>query len=287
MKKKVILFLVGILFLLNIFVWQKVFDLAKINNLKVNFLNVGQGDAIFIETPQIHQILIDGGPGSAVLEKLQKFMSFYDRTIDLVILTHPDKDHIEGLLEVLKRYKIDYILWTGTKRSGSFYQEWLSLLTKSEKQGTKIITAKLDQEIKAGNVVIDILHPFEDLTGKEFTNKDNDTGIVSHLIFGQNTFLFTADISSKVEKEFVSKGINLKSDVLKVAHHGSKYSSSNEFLENVKPKIAVISVGKNSYGHPTPETLQRLENFGIHILRTDEYGDVIIESDGKNIYMRK
>ena len=90
-----------------------------------------------------------------------------------------------------------------------------------------------------------------------------------------------------MEKELIGKGIDLKSDILKVAHHGSKYSTSGEFLENVKPKIAVISVGKNSYGHPTPETLQRLENFDIHILRTDEYGDIKIGSDGKNIYMRQ
>lgn len=286
MKKKVVLFLIGILFLLNIFVWQEVFYLTNTNNLKVNFLDVGQGDATFIET-QLYQVLIDGGPGSAVLAKLQKFMPFYDRAIDVIILTHPDKDHIEGLLEVLQRYKVDYILWTGTVRNTSFYQKWLDLLAKSEKQGVKIIKTELSQDIKVGNVVIDILYPFEDLAGKEFKNKNNDTSIVSRLIFGENTFLFTADISSKVEKELINSGVNLKSDVLKVAHHGSKYSSSNEFLENVNPKIAVISVGKNSYGHPTSETLQRLENFGIHILRTDQNGDVIIKSDGQNIKIVK
>lgn len=289
MKKKVILFLSGILFLLNIFAWQKVFDLTRVNNLKVDFLNVGQGDATFMETPQFHQILIDGGPDSTVLEKLQKLMPFYDRTIDLVILTHPDKDHIAGLLEVLQRYKVDYILWTGIVKDGPLYQKWISLLEKSEKQGTKIIKAKLLQKIKAGDVVIDTLHPFEDLTGSKFgvKDKDNDTGIVSRLIYGKNTFLFTADISSKAEKELINKELDLKSDVLKVAHHGSKYSTSDEFLKNVKPKIAVISVGKNSYGHPTPETLQRLENSDIHILRTDKSGDIKFESDGKNIYQQK
>ncbi len=267
--------------------WQEVFDFSKINNLKVNFLDVGQGDAIFIKTPQSHQILIDGGPDSTILEKLQKLMPFYDRTIDVVILTHPDKDHVQGLLEVLQRYKVDYILWTGVVRSTSFYQKWLELLVKSEKQGTKIIKADVSKEVKAGNVVIDILHPLEDSIGKESKNNSNDTSIVSRLIFGKDTFLFTADISSKVEKEFISRGVNLKADVLKVAHHGSKYSTSNEFLENMEPKVAVISVGKNSYGHPTPETLQRLENFAIHVLRTDEYGDIKIESDGNNIYINK
>ncbi len=287
MKKKIILFLITILFLLNIFTWHEVFVLAENSNLKVDFLNIGQGDSVFIETPQLHQIIIDGGPGSVVLEKLQKLMPFHDRTIDMVILTHPDKDHIEGLLRVLQRYKVDYILWTGIVRDGAIYQKWLSLLKKSEKQGTKIIKAKFGQEIKAGNVVIYTLHPFEDLTDKDFGNKGNDTGIVSHLIFGKNTFLFTADISSDLEKELVGKGINLKSDVLKVAHHGSKYSTSDEFLKNVIPKIAVISVGKNSYGHPTPETLQRLENFGIYVLRTDKDGDIKIISDGNNLKVLK
>ena len=284
---KVVLLPIAILFLLDVFAWQEVFDLAGNNNLKIDFLDVGQGDAIFIETPQLHQILIDGGPNSAILEKLQKLMPYFDRTIDLVILTHPDKDHMEGLLKVLQRYKVNYILWTGIVKSGPLYQKWLSLLSKSERQGTKIIKAKLFQEIKAGNTAIDILHPFEDLTGKEFENQDNDTSIVSHLIFGKNTFLFTADISNKVEKELVGKRVNLKSDVLKVAHHGSKYSTFDQFLKNVKPEIAVVSVGKNLYGHPTAETLQRLKNFGINILRTDQYGDVKMESDGKNIYMRK
>ena len=287
MRKKIALSLVGVLFLLNIFAWQQVFDLTKTNNLKVDFLNIGQGDSIFIETPYHHQILIDGGPSSNVLGKLQKLMPFYDRTIDVVISTHPDKDHIEGLLEVLQRYKVDYILWTGIIREGPLYQKWLSVLAKSEKQGSKIIKAKLNQEIKAGDVVIDTLHPFFDLTGQEFGSKDNDTGIVSRLIYGKNTFLFTADISNKAEKELINKGVNLKSDVLKVAHHGSKYSTSNEFLKIVNPEIAVISVGKNSYGHPTPEALQRLENFGIHILRTDESGDIIITSDGNNLKVVK
>lgn len=287
MRKKIVLSLIGVLFLLNIFAWQQVFRLTKTNNLKVDFLDIGQGDSIFIETPQFHQILIDGGLSSNVLGKLQKLMPFYDRTIDVVISTHPDKDHMEGLLGVLQRYKVDYILWTGIVREGPLYQKWLSVLAESEKQGTKIIKAKLNQEIKAGSVVIDTLHPFVDLTGQDFGSKDNDTGIVSRLIYGKNSFLFTADISSALEKKLINKGVNLKSDVLKVSHHGSKYSTLNKFLEIVKPEIAVISVGKNSYGHPTPETLQRLENFGINTLRTDELGDIIITSDGNNLFLEE
>jgi len=287
MSKKITLFLIGILFLFNAYAWQEVFNLSKVNNLKVYYLDIGQGDAIFVETPLHHQILIDGGPGLAILGKLQKIMPFYDKSIDLIIATHPDKDHIEGLLNVLQRYKIDYILWTGIIRSGPLYSKWLSLLSESEGKGTKIIKAKLNQEIICGNVIIDTLHPFEDLTGENFGSQDNDTGIVSRLAFGENSFLFTADVSTKVEKNLIEAGINLASDVLKVAHHGSKYSSSEEFLWNVKPKIAVISVGKNSYGHPTSETLQKLENFGIHILRMDIGGDIKIISNGSNLEIVK
>ena len=136
--------------------------------------------------------------------------------------------------------------------------------------------------IKAGKVEIYILYPFENLAGMGLKNS-NDGSIVSRLVFNGNSFLFTGDISSKTEKVLVSKEVNLSSDVLKVPHHGSKYSTSELFLENVNPEIAVVSVGKNSYGHPTPESLQRLENFGIKVLRTDLDGDIEIVSDGKKI----
>ncbi len=283
MKKEYILLFVGFLIVLNIFCWQEVFALARQRNLKVNFLDVGQGDAAFIETPQGFQILIDGGPDSTVLGKLSQRMPFWDKTLDLVILTHPEKDHLTGLIDVLQRYKADYILWTGVKKTDAEYAVWINVLQKQEKMGAKIIIVKAGQEIKAGNVLIDTLFPFENLQGKEFKNTSNDTCIVSKLIFGSNSFLFTCDISSVAEKKIVNSGQNLLSDVLKVAHHGSKYSTSDLFLQNVKPKIAIIEVGKNSYGHPTPETLQKLEKFGIKIFRTDKDKDIKIESNGKNI----
>lgn len=282
MEKKVLLYFIGVLFLLNIFAWQEVFDLASQNILKVNFLNVGQGDSVFIETPQMHQILIDGGPDSAVLEKLQKLMPLADRTIDLVILTHPEKDHMQGLIEVLQGYRVSYILWTGVVRDTPEYQKWTAALTEEQEQGAKIMTVKSGQTIKAGKVKIDILNPFENLAGKELEDS-NDSSIVSRLVFKENSFLFTGDISSQAEKDIVSREVNLQSEVLKVPHHGSKYSTSELFLEKIKPEIAVISVGKNSYGHPTPETLQRLENFGIKVLRTDTNGDIKLISDGSKI----
>jgi competence protein ComEC len=283
MKRKYILFFAGILFLLNVFAWQEAFYLSGADNLKVYFLDVGQGDAVFIETPQSHQILIDGGPDSTIIEKLQYLIPPLDKTIDLVILTHPEKDHMQGLIDVLQRYKVDYVLWTGVLRQTPEYQKWVEVLNKQQEQGAKIIIAYAQKSVSASGAKINILYPLEDLSGQELKDS-NDSSAVFSLVFGKNEFLFTGDITSKTEKSLLSGEDNLKSDVLKVSHHGSKYSTSDYFLDNANPWLAVISVGKeNTYGHPTPEVLQRLEKFGIKVLRTDNDGDIKIVSDGENI----
>lgn len=295
-KKSLLLLSAGVLLALNIVCWREVFLLREPQLLKVDFLAVGQGDAEFIETPQGQQILIDGGPNSQVLEKLNQRMPFWDKTIDAVILTHPEKDHMAGILDVLKRYKVDYFLWTGVVKNDAenkLLSELLNDAQKPNKNATKIISVKAGDSVKAGNVLIEILFPFENVAGKEEKNTSNNTSLVSRLVFGQNSFIFTADIDSSAEKQLVSAVFPttqpvelLKSDVLKVAHHGSKYSSSEEFIQAVSPQVAVIEVGKNSYGHPTAETLQRLEKFGIQIKRTDTDGDIGIVSDGNNITLK-
>lgn len=283
MPKKIILFIAALLFFLNIICWKEVFALTAKPYLMVDFLDVGQGDSFFIETPGMQHILIDGGPDSSVLKKLAEIMPFWDKEIDLVILTHPDSDHLTGLIDVLQKYKVDNIVWTGIQRSGDTYQEWLKLLAQQQKNGAKIMIAESDEEIKAGDVSIDILHPSSSLQG-QFFKEANDTCVVSRLLYGKNSFLFAADITSNVEQELADDKSDLQSDVLKVAHHGSKYSTSDIFLSAVKPKIAVISVGaKNTYGFPTPEVLQRLQKFGIKVFRTDEDGDVKMITDGSKL----
>jgi len=281
-KVKVALILIGLLVLFNIFAWQRVFDLIEGRYLEIIFFDIGQGDAIFIETPQKHQILIDGGPDSSILEKLAKEIPFWDRSIDVVILTHPEKDHLAGLIEVLKRYKVDYVLWTGVVRQTSENDKWRSLLQEQE---GKVVIIKAGQRIEAGEVCFNILSPVEYLEGEGFKDSNN-TSIVSRLVFGQSSFLFTGDITSLIEKELVEKKVNLISNVLKVGHHGSKYSTSDNFLEAVDPEIAIISVGKNSYGHPTEEVLQKLKKFDIEILRTDKDGDIELVSDGNNFKIK-
>ena len=278
-KKNFLFLTLSILFCLNILAWLAVYDLNKSQLLEVNFFDVSQGDAIFIETPERNQILIDGGPDSLILEKLGKELPFYDRTIDLIILTHPEKDHLAGLIEVLKRYKVENILWTGIIRDTSEFKEWKKLI---ESEGAKIFIAKAGQKIKLPRSDLDILYPFENLEGQ--TLKDsNNTSIVAKLIFGQNSFLFTGDAYKSVERELLEKGIDINSDIVKVAHHGSKTSSDSDFIAQVSPEIAVISVGKNNtYGHPHQEVLETLAKYGINILRTDLNGDIKIISDGKN-----
>jgi len=178
-------------------------------------------------------------------------------------------------------------LWTGVIKSAPEYDQWIKVLEKQEKEGAKILIAEQGQEIKAGDLKIDTLFPFKSLEGQRLTASANDTCVVNKLIYGKDSFLFTGDITSDTEKKLVDSGEDIASDVLKVAHHGSKYSSSDLFLQAVSPKIAIIEVGKNSYGHPTPETLQRLENFGIKMFRTDKDGDVEFVSDGNSIKINK
>jgi len=277
-KKFVLGVLIGLL-IFNILAWFVVYDLSKIRYLEVIFFDVGQGDAIFIKTPQGHQILIDGGPDSVILEKLGKELPFYDRAIDLVILTHPESDHLTGLLDVLRSYKVKNILWTGVTRDTGAFRKWQELI---EKEKAEIFIAKAGQKITIGKTSFEILFPFENLENKSVKDANN-TSIVLRLDFGEISLLFTGDIYKSVERELLSLAKQLDTDVLKVGHHGSKTSTAEEFIIVVSPEIAVISVGRNnSYGHPHQETLDTLEKYGIRIFRTDLNGDIKIISDGIN-----
>ena len=266
-----------ILLFLNILALPFVLFLSSPAHLQVSFFDVGQGDSIFIETPQKHQVLIDGGPGySKVLEGLSSAMPFWDKEIDLMILSHPESDHVTGLFSVLENYKIDNILWTGIEKEGEKFETWKRMIGK---EGANVYYANLGDVVIMGDVVLEILSPKESLKGKEFEDS-NETSIVSKLSYKDSTFIFAGDISSKTEKLLLNE--NIDSDVLKVPHHGSKYSTSEDFLSKVNPLISVIQVGKNSYGHPTEEVLTRLNNSGIKILRNDTNGNIKIVSDGNN-----
>ncbi len=289
-KRSSVFAILFILFSLNILVWIAVYDLSQPQLLEVTFFDVGQGDAIFIETPQKHQILIDGGPDSAILEKLDKELPFGDNTLDLIILTHPEHDHLSGLLEVLKRYQVENILWTGIQRDTAEFEEWQRLIQEEEEEGAEIKIAQAGQLIDFQNPSIEILHPFESLAGQK-VNNINNTSIIARLVFGENSFLFTGDAYKSVERKLIDRSFNslldLDSDVLKVGHHGSKTSTDDEFVYQVSPEIAVIQCGKNNpYGHPHPETLETLEKYGILILRTDQQDDIKIICDSQSLNLK-
>ncbi len=282
-----LLCLVAVLFILNIFAWKEVFAIVGPNYLTVSVLDVGQGDSIFIQTPAMRTVLIDGGPDAQVMTRLQKLLPFWENHLDVVVLTHPDADHLNGLLYVLQKYKVDYIVWTGVVRNGAQYEKWIELVSKAKENGTKIVIVKLGDQIKNGNVLMNIVNPFEDVSGQYLKTTTNETGIIMEVSYKENYFLLTADVGFKTEQMLLKNKVDINSDVLKVGHHGSKYSTGEEFLRAVNPKIAVISVGgKNTYGHPTAEVLQKLEKFGIKTFRTDQDGTVQMLSDGNNIQVK-
>ncbi len=264
------------LFLTGVWFWQH----RPISGLKIYFFDVGQGDAILISTPQGNNILIDGGPNRKILQQLAKALPYGDRTIDLVISTHPHADHLAGLLAVLEEYQVKKILGTGVVHTTNDYLEWLKQI-KDKNIVYQVVRAGDDINFTDG-VNLHILWPEENLVQKRVEDL-NDTSIVLRVEYEKTSALLTGDISQAVEQRLVSSGNDLTAQILKIAHQGSHTSSSREFLQAVAPVWAVIMVGVNNrYGHPHLEILNRLKILGIRIWRTDLQGGVIFVSNGNN-----
>ena len=256
------------------------------DNLHVSVLDVGQGDAILIQQGNL-QVLVDGGPSpQAIALELGKKMPFWDRTIELVVLTHPDADHVTGLVEVLNKYQVKQVLHPDLAFESDIYDEWLRLF---KEKAIKCTIAQAGQQIDLGKgVVINVLNPqIPHLTGTE-SDIDNN-GVVLRISMGEASFLLTADIMWEAEFELIAHRANLTSTMLKVAHHGSNTSTTPEFLAVVNPEVAVISVGvDNKFGHPTSEVMERLEQklSSENIYRTDEQGTIEFITDGEKLWVR-
>lgn len=254
--------------------------------MRVHFLNIGQGDAVLIIAPNNNKILIDGGPDTSVLRQLGSVMGFFDRHINIILATHPDKDHIAGLPLVLDRYKVDYFIDSFVDFDTGAYQH-LETLAKDKQiktyYGKRGMLIVLDQK---HGVYLHVLYPGPD----DFKIKDNnDLSIVTKLVYGQTSFLLTGDAPKLAENMLVSTdGDYLQSDVLKAGHHGSDTSSGKTFLETVSPKYSVISAGLNNrYGHPKAITIKNLESVGSKILKTYEIGNIEFISNGDNVWLRQ
>src|SRR3989344_2109293 len=273
-------YILGILFLTACFVWYSMLLEALRTKLTVAFLDIGQGDSIFIEAPNGNQILIDGGSGASVLRKLSNVMPYYDRSIDVVIATHPDKDHVGGLVDVLNRFSVSYFVEPGVLGTTDVFK---SLEKSVESHNVKKVIARRGGNIDLGDgVVLNILFPDHDVSRVKDTN---DGSIVARLSYRATSAMLTGDAPQSVEARLVALfGKKLESNILKLGHHGSRTSSSAAFLGYVNPAYAIISAGlNNSYGHPHKEVTYLLEKFKIPTLKTYEDGTIIFKSDGDNI----
>lgn len=251
--------------------------------LHVYFLNIGQGDAALIRTPDQEYMLIDGGPDDTVLRELAAVMPFYERRIDVIVLSHPHADHIDGLIEVLERYKVGAVMITGVSYGYAGYERFLELV---EEKGVEVVFVNGDVDFRLGSVVLDIVFPFDSLAGKEFENVNNSS-LSLRVLYGERSFYFSGDLEVEGEEKLVSSGLDVRSDVFKAGHHGSRTSSSEPLLDLVQPQWAVISCGvDNQFSHPHPETITHFQERGITIYRTDLDGRVELVSDGREAWFR-
>jgi len=264
------------------------------DRLQIRFCDVGQGDGTII-SKKFNQIVVDGGVNNKILECLNKMMPFWDSKIELVVLTHPQDDHVTGLVELIKRYNIGLVIANGTvgesKEAKEFF-EWV------EKKDINVFVPKATDRMVIDGIEFEVLWPRDRVVNEGFdaektiingqnrsdkitVNDVNELSVVLRMKYGKFVGLLTGDLGTREEQAMLRTGVLTDVVLLKVGHHGSKYSSALEFLRVIKPDLAVISAGKNnSFGHPTEETLARLESVGARIERTDERGDVVVVTDG-------
>ena len=290
MTKKIWVYILSILFLMALVAWAAALSRPS-HKLQIIACDVGQGDGILIQEGTT-QVIVDGGPNNKIIECLSKYMPFWDREIELMVLTNPDSDHYTGLVEVLRRYKVENFLATEVDKETAAYT---ALKREVENEDTNLIMAREDLILRQGELSFEILSPssqmFIGLAETEGSKvlgaytgvtKVNDYSVVMLLSYGNFDALLTGDIEDNLS-DIVSFRLPSKHiEYLKVPHHGSKNGLSQKLLDKLMPDVAVISDGKNNrYGHPHKEVLDMLSAKGIKTLRTDVSGDVIIVSDGK------
>lgn len=275
-------FYVLVLILLSIWI----FAFSVSDNLQIVACDVGQGDAILIQHKN-NQVLIDGGQDKKVLDCLGRHMPFFDRQIEMVILTHPDLDHFGGLIDVFDNYKV---LKFGTNGQDVSKEEYRVLVNGVGGMGVEQVTLTSDMVVRLGLIYLDIVHPAATLEINKEQNIEGDANnqsVVMVLKYAQFKALFTGDIENDVSDQ-LSNNVKVKNlDYIKVNHHGSRNGLSENLLKAVNPRFAVISAGfKNRYGHPHAEILEMLKKYDVNVLRTDEIGDIVIETDGQTFWQK-
>lgn len=278
-------YLFAIIIIGLIFFWS---DFSKTNSdfLEITVFDVGQGDAILIQTPDNQQILIDGGPNKQIIDKLGEVLPFWDRSIDILILTHPHADHLTGLLEVLDRYSVGQIITTNIEYDSSEYKEWQDYIKNNQE---KVVYVNGEQVIKSDKFNLEIIFPNKKYLDNSQENINN-TSVISKVKFGNFSMLFTGDAECEEQDQLLNFDIDV--DVLKVPHQGAEDSACENFLKSTSPEIAVISVGKNNqFGHPHQSHLELLNDLipdrdGQEIFRTDQDSDIHIYSDQNSYWIQ-
>ena len=243
-------------------------------------LDVGQGDAILFRTADHQDILIDGGPSAKVLNELGEVLPVGNTELELVVLTHPDADHLTGLVSVIERFSVRQVFVSDIQTDTQTYRAWVAELEKTE---TPVRVVTQGETFSLGkSTTLEVLWPPKDMHQRYPKIPTNDASTSLRVRCAGSTAVLTGDGSSLLEEGILSRGLNISAALLKIGHHGSRTSSMPEFLQAVNPSKAVISVGKkNRYGHPHPAVLERLKQLAIPIYRTDQMGRVKLQSDGK------
>lgn len=263
---------------INVWIYAWIFAAPK--ELQVSFLDVGQGDAVYIQTPSGHDLLIDGGAGAAVLRALSEVQAFGDRYIDVVVATHPDKDHIGGLIPIFQRYEVGHYIHNGQKKESETYKVLDALVRGS---GAAIHSGTRGMMLTLGNTTLHVAAP---LSGEE--TDSNEASIVSQLSHGDIEILFMGDAGRRTERVLLTlDGEVLESEVLKVGHHGSKTSSDKSFIDRVNAQVAIISAGaNNAYGHPHQIVRSTLQEAGAALIETARQGTITLQSDGLKVRIK-
>lgn len=271
-----------LLIFISLTLWFAVFCEDRNGVLTISFLDVGQGDSIFIESPTGIQVLVDGGPNNNLVKEISGVLPWYDRHIDMLVITNPDKDHYEGFIALLKRFKTDVVLEPGTINKNSAYEV---LENKIKDKKIPKILARRGQIIDLGEgAYLEVIFPDRDVSGLS----PNDGSIVMRLVYEKTSVLLQGDSTSNIERYLLGLGgEKLTSTILKAGHHGSKTSSSEEYIKTVSPEWVVISAGANNmYNHPNKEVLDVLNEQKLITLVTCSMGQINFESDGENFILK-
>jgi competence protein ComEC len=278
--RTLLLFAAGIL--LDVMLWTQIVSADRTAS-SLYFLNVGQGDAQLLALPGDIQMLVDTGPGTAAAHELESVLGPADRYIDMIVITHTEKDHYGGLMGILEKYDVGAILWNGRRPTAG--TEWIVVEEEIHKRKIPLLRVRRGDRFAIGDARVEILSPDLQLLASDNLN---DGSIVQRMTVGNAKILLTADTGFTTEERLPVTSI--AADILKVGHHGSKYSSAESFLRSVRPEISVIQVGeRNTYGQPTEEALQRLKEVDSRVFRNDRNGriELRLEADGVRVFTER